>query len=98
MLCPLLVELFKVSVTLRYVPKAWRKVRVVFIPKSGNRDKTTPKAFRPISLSSVMLKTMEKILDEFIKSRVLFQMGVCNIWCFSRKSAVNFLVLNSIPI
>lgn len=70
-LCPLLTELFKASVTLSYIPKAWRKVRVVFIPKAGKRDKTTPKAFRPISLSSVLLKTMEKILDDFIKSTIL---------------------------
>jgi len=72
-LIPLLTEIFRASVTLSYIPKAWRKVRVVFIPKAGRRDKTTPKAFRPISLSSVLLKTMEKIVDDYIKSTSLMK-------------------------
>lgn len=59
---------FRASITLAYIPKAWRKVRVVFIPKAGKRDKTAPKVFRPISLSYDLLKTMEKIVHFFVKS------------------------------
>lgn len=72
-LCLPLTNLFRASITLGYIPKAWRQIRVIFIPKSGKRDKTTPKAFRPISLSSVLLKAMEKILDDHIKTTFLEQ-------------------------
>lgn len=66
-----LIKMFKASFVLGYVPSSWRKVRVVFIPKANKKDKTSPKAFRPISLSSIMLKIMEKLIDHFIKSKCL---------------------------
>lgn len=68
---PALVEMFISSMTLCYIPSWWNKVRVIFIPKNGKRDKTQPKAYRPISLTSIILKIMEKILDEHIKGSFL---------------------------
>lgn len=70
-LITLLTEICKASLVLKYIPKAWRHVKVVFIPKAGKRDKTLPKAFRPISLTSTMLKIMEKVIHEHLKSNVL---------------------------
>lgn len=67
-LIPSLIEIFKASLRLNHIPTKWRLVRAIFIPKPGKRDKTHPKAFRPISLTSVLLKTMEKVLSEFINS------------------------------
>ena len=66
-----LTEMFKASLRLKYIPKSWRQVRVVFIPKANKKDKTSPKSFRPISLSSFMLKLMEKLIDDYIKSEYL---------------------------
>ena len=65
---PALVEMFISSMTLCYIPAWWKKVKVIFIPKNGKRDRTQAKAYRPISLTSIILKIMEKILDEHIKS------------------------------
>ena len=59
------------SYTLGYVPKEWRKVKVVFIPKAGKRDTDLPKSFRPISLATFLLKTMEKIIDSYLRNGVL---------------------------
>ena len=70
-LIPYLVDIFRASLTLGYIPEGWREVRVVFIPKSGKRDKNLPKSFRPISLTSIWLKIMEKILDDHIKSTAM---------------------------
>ena len=70
--CPLIIpqlaEIFKASLILNHIPSSWNLVKVVFIPKVGKKDKNQPKAFRPISLTSIMLKIMEKILHEFINS------------------------------
>jgi hypothetical protein len=46
-------------------------VRVVFIPKAGLRDAELPKSYRPISLTSVTLKVMEKLVDLHIKEEAL---------------------------
>lgn len=70
-LIPHMVEIFRASLILGHIPDDWRQVRVVFIPKTGKKDKTNPKAFRPISLSSVMLKIMEKVLCEYINSKFM---------------------------
>lgn len=73
-----LSNMFKASLTLGYIPKSWRQVRVVFIPKANKKDKTSPKSFRPISLSSIMLKIMEKLIDYYIKSTYLKQNPINN--------------------
>ena len=56
-----LFYLFEASIALSIVPKSWSRSRVVFIPKAGKTDYSDPKAFRPISLSSTLLKALEKI-------------------------------------
>ena len=45
-----------------YIPTSWRKSNVVFIPKAGKDSLSDPKNFRPISLTSFLLKTLEKII------------------------------------
>ena len=60
-----LCYIFTTYLILGYIPQSWTKVKVIFIPKSGKKDKTQPKAYRPISLTSTLLKIMEKILDDF---------------------------------
>lgn len=50
------------SLKLGHVPLAWRRSRVVFIPKPGKSDYTDPRSFRPITLMSYQLKLMEKVI------------------------------------
>ena len=57
-----LTTLFKISISLGYVPEAWRKSSVIFIPKPGKDDYGKPKSFRPISLTSFLFKTLEKVV------------------------------------
>ncbi|XP_017464821.1 PREDICTED: uncharacterized protein LOC108358154 [Rhagoletis zephyria] len=45
----------------------------IFIPKAGKRDYYLAKSFRPISLTSFMLKAMEKIIDHEIRFNTLKQ-------------------------
>lgn len=45
-----------------YTPLDWRKTKVIFIPKPGKEDYSKVKAFRPISLSSFILKGLERIV------------------------------------
>jgi ribonuclease HI len=61
-----LIAIFRASMNLGYIPKIFRGVKVVFIPKPGKVDYTSVKSFRPISISSFILKTLEKIIDNFI--------------------------------
>lgn len=61
------VNFYKSSLYLRYVPKPWQEVKVIFIPKPGKKDYTSPKSFRPISLSSFLLKGLERLIDRGIK-------------------------------
>jgi ribonuclease HI len=54
-----------------YVPEIWCKVKVVFIPKPGKSSYTDPKSFRPISLMSFILKSLEKLVDRHIRETSL---------------------------
>ena len=65
-----LVRLAKASLTLGYAHKAWRGTRVIFIPKAGKKGLTSPKDFRPISLTSFVLKKVERLLDRYIHNKM----------------------------
>jgi len=44
----------------RYTPRAWRQVKMMFIPANGKVSYTQAKAYYPISLLSFMQKMMQK--------------------------------------
>ena len=67
-LLPWLLIIFKACLRLSHVPKMWTAYKVVFIPKGGKASHTKAKDFRPISLSSFLLKTLERIIDAHIRS------------------------------
>ena len=58
----LIIDIFNASITLGYVPQQWREVKCIFIPKPGKPDYTKKRAFRPISLMSVLFKTLERLV------------------------------------
>ena len=57
-----LTTIYKASFLLGYTPDSWRNAKVIFLPKPGKDDYTSPRSFRPITLSSVMLKIMERVV------------------------------------
>lgn len=70
-LTPRLTNLYKACLRFSYVPKDWRKARAVFIAKPGKAAYDNPKAFRPLCLTSFLLKTMERVIDWYIKESVI---------------------------
>lgn len=65
-LAPLLVPIFRACLILSYIPSCWRSTLVTFIPKPG-KDPSIPKSYRPICLTSFLLKTLEKLIDKKIR-------------------------------
>ena len=63
--------ILRASLALGHIPKIWRLTKVVFIPKHGRPNYSVAKAFRPISLMSFILKTLEKLLDRHIRDDVM---------------------------
>ena len=67
-----------------YFPNLWRTAHVVAIPKPG-KDHTNAKNYRPISLTSCVCKTYEKMINrrlvEYIENNKLF----AHIQCGFRK-------------
>ena len=71
LILPHMVRICRSSLAYGYIPEPWRRAKVVFIPKAGKRDTSAPKSYRPISLTSFMLKAMEKTVDNYIRCIVL---------------------------
>ena len=69
-LTPWLKELYTGIINLSYIPTKWRETKVVFIPKAGKPSHIGPKDFRPISLSSFLLKTLERLIDSYLRSSI----------------------------
>lgn len=68
---PNLMQIFRYSLMRGYIPHSWQQSKVVFIPKPGKNDYTNAKSFRPISLTSFVSKTMEKLIDRYIRETSL---------------------------
>jgi hypothetical protein len=66
-LVPYLVRIFRTCPETGYVPPTWCQVKVVFIPKPSRDYYGGAKDYRPISLTSFLLKTMERLLDRFLR-------------------------------
>ena len=62
-----LCSLFKASLRLKYIPNSWRGVIVLFLPKPGKKDYSQVENYRPISLTSFILKTLEKLIDRYVR-------------------------------
>ncbi|XP_046145739.1 uncharacterized protein LOC123989073 [Osmia bicornis bicornis] len=56
-------QIFKSCLAKGYVSKAWRYFKVVFIPKPGKNNYDLAKSYRPISLTSFLLKTLERLVE-----------------------------------
>jgi Reverse transcriptase (RNA-dependent DNA polymerase)/Endonuclease-reverse transcriptase len=63
----LLQNLFIKSVLFEYIPTPWLEVDVIFLPKPNKKSYDLPKSWRPISLLSFLTKTMEKILNLYVR-------------------------------
>jgi hypothetical protein len=64
-------HIFRASLVIGYIPKAWQVARVAFVPKPGHLDYSQAKAFRPISLTPFLLKGMEKLVDRYLQDESL---------------------------
>lgn len=71
-------SLFRLSFGLKYTPTSWRRDRVVFLPKGGNRNSTLPKSYRHISLTSFTVNIVEKVVDRHIRDEVLLASPLCH--------------------
>ena len=71
MLMPHMVKITRASLAFVYIPEAWRVAKVVFIRKIVKKEMDLPKSYRPISLTSFLLKSMEKVVNYCIMHTVL---------------------------
>ena len=68
---PYLVRIFRACLATGYVPAIWRQVEVFFIPKPGRNSYSGPRDYRPISLTSFLLKTMGRLVDRYLRDKAL---------------------------
>ena len=56
-----LTTLYRAVLALGYTPNSWAEAKVIFIPKPGKKDFSLARSWRPISLLSCLLKTVERL-------------------------------------
>ena len=61
-LIDIIIKLYIQCLTEEKTPRRWLEARVVFIPKAGKTDYGDPKSVRPLSLSSFLLKGLERLV------------------------------------
>ena len=68
---PYLVRIFSACLLTGYVPAMWRQVKVVFIPEPSRYSRSRPRDFRLISPTLFLLKTMERLVDRYLRDEAL---------------------------
>ena len=63
--------LFDSCLTAGYTPTLWRESQVIYIPKPGKSDYGKTNSYRPISLTSFLFKTMEKMVAKHVETQYL---------------------------
>jgi len=71
-------SLMRQCLSVGYVPLKWRQSRVIFLPKPGKPDYSKPNSWRPISLTSFFLKTLERLIDKRIRTHEMCNYLVSN--------------------
>jgi hypothetical protein len=70
-LIPHLVRIFRACLATGYASAMWRQVKVLNIPKPSRNSYYGPRDFRPISLTLLLLKTMERLVDRLLRDEML---------------------------
>ena len=60
---PIHCRIFRACIAYGHIPTTWRHTKVIFISEVGKDNYFEAKPFRPINLTSFLLKTIEKLLD-----------------------------------
>ena len=66
-----LTELYGMSISTQQIPSSWRKMDAIFLPKPGKEDYSSPKSNRPITLSSFVLKGLERIMLKYLREKII---------------------------
>jgi len=67
----LILFMFQQSIKLHHIPHVWRKMNVIFIPKTGKEDYGNAKSFRRITLSNFILKGLERIIQWYLTGNII---------------------------
>lgn len=59
--------IYKECIKKAIIPKEWTKARVIFMPKPGRFNHCRAEDFRPLSLTSFLLKTLERLVETHIR-------------------------------
>jgi len=70
-----ITDLFNLCLRTVTFPTPWKEARLVIIPKSGKKDRTTTGAYRPISL----LPSIGKVLESLIINRLATETSVDSV-------------------
>jgi len=70
-LIPYLIRIFRPCLATGYVPALWHQAKVEFIPTPSRSSYCGPRDFRPIGLTLFLLKTMERMVDRFLRDEIL---------------------------
>jgi hypothetical protein len=69
---PFLVQLYAQIIRLSVVPSQWCKSTAIFIPKANKQNKADPKSYRPICLSNVLFKVLEKLIQTYLERQNIY--------------------------
>jgi hypothetical protein len=69
-LVPYLLKIFRACPVTGYIPAIWHQFMFVFIPKCGKNSYSGPRDLRLISHTSFLLKTMDTLLDRFLREEI----------------------------
>ncbi len=69
------------------MPQKWRHSKVVFILKPGKEDYTKAKSFYPITLTSFIFKTLQRVVLDHFEDEGIYEKLHMNLHAFCKGSS-----------
>ena len=83
--------LFYLSYNTGYIPQEWKLANVVPVHKKDDKNKVTN--YRPISLTSLVMKVFERILYDELLTRTIDKIDTCQHGFLRNRSCNSYLLL-----
>ena len=70
-LAHIICRIFRACIAFGNIPTAWRHTKVIFIPKVGEDNCFEGKSFTPFSLTTFLLKIIEKLVNRYVRETLM---------------------------
>jgi Reverse transcriptase (RNA-dependent DNA polymerase) len=93
-----MAKIIRSAFYLGHCPAVWQTSKIIFLGKEGKTDGTDPKSFRPISLTSAVLKLAETLMKNRLLEKLQFNIHSAKQHAYKKASSTESAIFRAISV